>query len=60
MTEPKPTFALFERPLDPIPPGTVLERTDLYLSTTGSWEPCPCPGVTLGEGNTTQWVRPRA
>jgi len=39
--------------------GDVLEPTDVYESTSGRWELCPCPGLTLEaslEGPI--WVRP--
>lgn len=39
-------------------PGDVLEATDLYDSTSGFWEPCPCPGLTIQEGCATVWIRP--
>lgn len=41
-----------------LPAGTVLEATDLYDSSSGRWEPCPCPGLVLQEGVATTWVRP--
>lgn len=39
-------------------PGDVLEATDLYDSTSGVWEPCPCPGLALGDGTGAVWIRP--
>jgi len=41
-----------------IEPGTTLERSDVYESTNGNWEECPCPGVTLQEGVAVIWIRP--
>ena len=38
--------------------GEVLESGDYYLSSNGNWEPCPCPGLVLGEGTACEWVRP--
>lgn len=38
--------------------GDVLQATDVYDSTSGAWEPCPVPGLKLGEGIATTWVRP--
>ena len=42
--------------------GDVLEPDDLYESTSGSWERCPCPGLTLSGPITIAsapiWVRP--
>lgn len=41
-------------------PGDVLEATDYYSSSSGYFEPCPCPGVVLvlGAGKGAIWVRP--
>jgi len=39
--------------------GTILEATDVYASTSGKWELCPCPGLILGMTHTI-WVRPVA
>jgi hypothetical protein len=41
-------------------PGDVLEPTDMYNSSSGNWQFCPVPGVTLqaGIGNDVIWVRP--
>ena len=39
-------------------PGDVLESTDLMESSSGVWEPCPCPGLKLQKGVATRWVRP--
>ncbi len=39
-------------------PGEVIEPDDVYDATSGQWEKAPCPGLTLGEGNATVWVRP--
>ena len=41
-----------------IKPGTRLLPTDVYASTTGKWEYCPCPGALLPEGLDVIWVRP--
>lgn len=38
--------------------GDVLTETDVYDSTSGSWTPCPCPGLTLQSGSAAKWVRP--
>lgn len=38
--------------------GAVLRETDLYLSTSETWQPCPCPGLTLQPGALARWVRP--
>lgn len=38
-------------------PGAILQRGDVYASTTGEWETCPCPGAMLGSV-TSIWVRP--
>lgn len=43
-------------------PGDVLEATDLYTSSNGYWEPCPCPGLTIQgfpNGGGPLWVRPK-
>jgi hypothetical protein len=37
--------------------GAVLCAEDVYDSTSG-WEPCPAPGLVLGN-TPTVWVRPR-
>lgn len=39
-------------------PGDIIETTDVYNSTSGTWEIAPCPGCTLSEGVSTTWVRP--
>ncbi len=28
-------------------PGDILEATDLYDSSSGKFQPCPCPGLQL-------------
>lgn len=38
--------------------GTTLEPTDHYASSSGEWEPCPCPGVVLQDNAAALWVRP--
>lgn len=41
--------------------GDVLETNDVYNSTNGRWERCPCPGLTLQgfeEDSPVIWVRP--
>lgn len=38
--------------------GDVLVGTDVYNSSNGSWEQCTCPGLMLGKGTTTKWIRP--
>ncbi|KKS38969.1 MAG: hypothetical protein UV01_C0001G0045 [Parcubacteria group bacterium GW2011_GWA2_42_14] len=39
--------------------GTRLEKDDVYDSTSGKWEKCPCPGAVLqtSEPNVI-WIRP--
>ena len=38
--------------------GDTLQVTDVYDSTSGEWQPCPCPGVPLtATGDTVTWVR---
>jgi hypothetical protein len=37
--------------------GEVLLIGDLYDSTEGNWQRCPCPGAILGITDTI-WVRP--
>ena len=45
-------------------PEDKLQSSDVYDSTSGKWEKCPCPGLVLqkgsGEGNPIIWVRPTA
>lgn len=36
--------------------GDVLEPTDVYASTSGNWEPCPVPGLTI-TSVTVEWIR---
>jgi hypothetical protein len=36
----------------------VLREGDVYSSSNGYWEPCPCPGGKLGKGLSVVWVRP--
>ncbi len=38
-------------------PGAILRPGDVYASTTGAWEECPCSGAMLGSV-TSIWVRP--
>lgn len=38
--------------------GDKLQEGDVYASTSGNWEVCPCPGVVLKEGCEVLWVRP--
>ena len=38
--------------------GDVLEQDDVYDSSNGLWERCTCPGLKLGEGTATVWIRP--
>lgn len=38
--------------------GDELEATDVYSSTSGYWELCPCPGTKLVGGLAVVWVRP--
>jgi len=37
--------------------GDILRKGDMYASSSGKWEPCPTPGITL-ENRSVQWVRP--
>ncbi|MEK7498383.1 MAG: hypothetical protein AAB611_00810 [Patescibacteria group bacterium] len=39
-------------------PGEIIEPDDVYDSASGLWERAPCPGLTLGEGDSVVWVRP--
>lgn len=39
-------------------PGDVLETSDVYNSTSGAWESCPCPGLKIQDGAGATWVRP--
>lgn len=39
--------------------GAILQEGDVYDSTVGVWEQCPCPGLEL-KATSTFWVRPRA
>jgi hypothetical protein len=41
-------------------PGDVLQKGDLYDSTTGKWSECPCPGHTIGNNDGLIWIRPNA
>ncbi|PIT88526.1 MAG: hypothetical protein COU29_01955 [Candidatus Magasanikbacteria bacterium CG10_big_fil_rev_8_21_14_0_10_36_32] len=38
--------------------GDIVEEDDVYDSSSGKWEVCPCPGLTLQESVNTYWVRP--
>ncbi len=38
--------------------GEELQAGDVYDSSNGYWEQCPCPGVILQGGVATTWVRP--
>lgn len=38
--------------------GDILEVYDVYESSNGFWERCPCPGLTLVTGTEPMWVRP--
>lgn len=39
--------------------GDVLEIYDVYESSNGFWERCPCPGLTLAVADIgPMWVRP--
>lgn len=37
--------------------GDLLEQGDVYDSSNGYWERCPCPGLTLQGGIATVWIR---
>jgi hypothetical protein len=39
-------------------PGDVIQPDDVYDSSSGRWETVPCPGLKIGEGISTIWVRP--
>ena len=38
--------------------GVVLQKSDLYDSTSGKWENCPCVGGTVPNGQHVVWIRP--
>ncbi len=38
--------------------GDTLEASDVYSSSDGSWQKCPCPGTKLHAGLSVVWVRP--
>ena len=38
--------------------GDILKDTDMYDSSNGKWESCPCPGLVLQEGISVRWIRP--
>lgn len=39
--------------------GDTLEKDDMYTSSNGMWQPCPCSGLTLGkQSSDVLWVRP--
>lgn len=38
--------------------GDTVQDTDVYNSSNGKWEPCPCPGLTIQLGASVKWVRP--
>jgi hypothetical protein len=38
--------------------GEILEISDLYESSDGSWRECPCPGTKVPPGEHVVWVRP--
>ncbi len=38
--------------------GDVLSENDVYDSSSGKWEKCPCPGLVLQNGTAAIWVRP--
>ena len=37
--------------------GDVLQENDVYAGSSGKWELCPCPGLKIQPGCSTQWVR---
>ncbi len=40
--------------------GDILTSWDVYASTSGNWEYCTCPGLTLStRAGGAQWVRPQ-
>jgi len=41
-----------------VQPGEILQESDMYSSSNGRWEKCPCPGLTLGKGVGVTWIRP--
>lgn len=38
--------------------GDVTTVEDVYESTNGAWESCPCPGLMICGSGTCRWVRP--
>lgn len=42
----------------PLVAGDVIEATDVYAASDGTWKPAPCPGCVLGQGLEVVWVRP--
>lgn len=41
-------------------PGDILQETDLFESSKGNWETCPCPGLRLQDGVDVVWIRPES
>ncbi len=38
--------------------GDIVQADDLYNSSGGNWQSCPCPGLTITMGVSVIWVRP--
>ncbi len=38
-------------------PGDEMKEGDMYSSSSGKWEPCPSPGLTIPSGGEVIWVR---
>lgn len=59
-------MATFKHPLseneivqgEKVEKGDFLKSDDVYPSSSGKWEKCPCPGVILQGEDHTLWVRP--
>ena len=41
----------------PLQNGDILRENDMYLSTSGKYEVCPCPGIKYIK-NDVPWYRP--
>jgi hypothetical protein len=41
-------------------PGEKIHEDDRYDSSSGRWERASCPGLVIGEGCATYWVRSSA
>ncbi len=40
--------------------GDILQQNDVYNSSSGKWEKCPCPGlmIQIERDSSVIWVRP--